>query len=137
MHGLKCLICGKEYFYDSKICHECQDYAIYSGLVDESLFVATIERKNCKWNCSRVIKSDLKSNKMLKRDKIHVCITKEPRNYSTKAHYKYSWNTESINKLKTCLEESIKQSKLNINPDLLDDIVDFLKVKTSSLLIYE
>jgi len=113
MHGLKCLICGKEYFYDSKICHECQDYAIYSGLVDDSLFVATSERKNDKWNCSRFIKSDLKSNKKLKRDKIHVCITKE------------------------CLEESIKQSKLNFNPDLLEDIVDFLKVKTSSLLIYE
>lgn len=41
---LKCQICGKEYLYDRKICHTCEETAITSGLGSQ-------EGNNRKWRC--------------------------------------------------------------------------------------
>jgi hypothetical protein len=43
---LECPICGKEYDYESRICKECEDYAIYS----QSTLKNTILGE--KWNCA-------------------------------------------------------------------------------------
>jgi len=43
--SLNCPICGKKYFYDRKICQECEDSSIYSGLI------TTFGEETQKWNC--------------------------------------------------------------------------------------
>ncbi|MFW9880649.1 MAG: hypothetical protein ACFFG0_46875 [Candidatus Thorarchaeota archaeon] len=45
---LKCQICGKEYLYDGKICHTCEESAIISGLTSQN-------RKERKWRCDNFI----------------------------------------------------------------------------------
>ena len=45
---LKCQICGKEYLYDGKICHTCEETAITSGLSSQY-------GKDHKWRCDNFI----------------------------------------------------------------------------------
>ncbi|MFX0081869.1 MAG: hypothetical protein ACFE94_08960 [Candidatus Hodarchaeota archaeon] len=45
---LKCQICGKEYLYDGKICHSCEESAITSGLTSR-------EGYEHKWRCDNFI----------------------------------------------------------------------------------
>lgn len=137
MHGLKCAICGKEYFYESKICHECEEYAIYSGLVRTENFVGGTANEVYKWNCSGIMnKNSLLSIKSSGK-KIYFCITQEPRNYKPKDSIHYIWNSDSAIRLRACLEDSIERANLNLEPEIVDDVMDFLKIRTSSLLSYE
>ncbi len=45
---LKCQICGKEYLYDGKICHTCEEIANTSGLSSQ-------DGKDRKWRCDNFI----------------------------------------------------------------------------------
>ncbi len=137
MHGLKCAVCGKEYFYDSKICRECRDYAIYSGLTKGDFFVGNSVNINYKWNCTQFLTRDSNTITESTSNKRNFCITKEPKNYKIESNVNYKWNPGSITKLKTCLEESIKQANLDLSPEILDDLLDFIKVRSGSILSYE
>lgn len=63
---LKCQICGKEYLYDGKICHTCEETAITSGLSSQ-------DGNYRKWRCDNftelnglVFGSNLDNKKELK-----------------------------------------------------------------------
>ncbi|MHA2390982.1 MAG: hypothetical protein ACXAEX_03360 [Promethearchaeota archaeon] len=45
---LKCHLCGKEYFYDSEICHECEEIAV-TGLRSQD------RRNSNKWRCDNFL----------------------------------------------------------------------------------
>ena len=137
MQGLKCAICGKEYFYESKICRECEEYAIYSSLTKSDIFVEDSANKFYKWNCNRFIHEDTIPVIRSDSKRIDFCITKEPRNYKAKNPTDYVWNSDSAIRLRTCLEESIENARLNLKPEIVDDFMKFVKVRTSSLLSYE
>ncbi|MEJ2294340.1 MAG: hypothetical protein P8Y23_06175 [Candidatus Lokiarchaeota archaeon] len=127
MHGLNCAICGKEYFYESKICHECEEYAIYSGLAKTENFVEETVSDVYIWNCSGIRDKGFLSLIRSSNKKIYFCITQEPRNYKSKNSDHYFWNPESAIRLQTCLEESIERANLNLEPKLVDDVMNFLK----------
>jgi hypothetical protein len=46
--SLKCQFCGKEYLYDMKICHSCEEKAITSGLNSQ-------DRNDHKWRCDNFL----------------------------------------------------------------------------------
>ena len=70
---LKCQICGKEYLYDRKICHTCEETANISGLSSQDgnyrkwrcdnfielnglVFGSNLEkRKARRWNCETAV----------------------------------------------------------------------------------
>ena len=70
---LKCQICGKEYLYDGKICHTCEETANISGLSSQDgnyrkwrcdnfielnglVFGSNLEkRKARRWNCETAV----------------------------------------------------------------------------------
>ncbi len=137
MHGLKCAICGKEYFYESKICRECEEYAIYSGLTKSEIFVEASTINFYKWNCDRFIHKGTIPIIRSGSKRIDFCITKEPRNYKNKGPTHYFWNSDSAIKLRACLEESIEKVRLDIKSKIVDDFMEFFKERTDSLLTYE
>lgn len=137
MHGLKCVICGKEYSYESKICRECEEYARYSGLIKSEIFVDDSTKGFYKWNCDRFVHRS--TIPMIRSDsnRIDFCITKEPQNYKIENPTQYFWNSDSAIKLRACLGGSIEKVKLNIKPKIVDDFIEFFKERTDSLLSYE
>ena len=137
MDGLKCVVCGKEYFYDSKICRECRDYAVYSGLTKGDLFADNSANNYYKWNCAQFLTRDSNTITESTSNKRKFCITREPKNYKIESNPNYKWNPGYITKFKTCLEESIKQANLDLGPEIVDDLLDFLKVRSGSVLSYE
>ncbi len=51
--SLKCQLCGKEIYYDRKVCHRCEETAVKSGLNAQD------GKHNNKWRCDNFL--ELKS----------------------------------------------------------------------------
>ena len=137
MHGIKCRFCGKEYFYDSKICRECEDYAIYSGLTKTGIFVDSSGNKFDKWNCSGNLNKGSFPSISLSSKKLYLCITKEPRNYKPENSIRHIWNSDSAIRFRRCLEESIEKENYDIKLEIVDDFMNYPRMRTISLLSYE
>ena len=137
MHGIKCRFCGKEYFYDSKICRECEEYAIYSGLVKSEIFVENSGNKFDKWDCSGNLNKESLSTVKSRNKRIYFCITEEPRNFKPKNSTQYIWNSDSAIRFRTCLEELIEKSNLDLEHEIVDDFMNYLKMRTNLFLSYE
>ncbi|MFX1457388.1 MAG: hypothetical protein ACFFDB_18635, partial [Promethearchaeota archaeon] len=90
---IKCPICGKKYHYDRKICQECEDYSIYSGLAEDK------KKTNHKWNCSIFLGIDTSAFKVSNTCELIKDLTPEPANLITKVRRIYDWNTEAINRI--------------------------------------
>ncbi|MFW9880017.1 MAG: hypothetical protein ACFFG0_43640 [Candidatus Thorarchaeota archaeon] len=121
---LKCPVCGKKYRHDSKICHECEDHSIYSGLTDIG------DRDNHKWNCSIFLDIDTIAFKSSKIRELIKDLTPEPNNFAIHENTSYDWNCKPINKSK--LDTKNIQNTLTIK-----DFSTFMKSKKYSSLIYE
>lgn len=137
MHGIKCRFCGKEYFYDSKICREYAEYAIYSGLVKSEYFVGKSANKIYKWNCSGNLNKNLLPIVTSRNKRIYVCIAEEPRNYEPKNSTRYIWNSDSAIRFRKCLEESIEKSNLDLEHEIVDDFMNYLKMRANLFLSYD
>jgi len=95
---LKCQICGREYLYDRKVCHTCEETAITSGLSSQDgndrkwrcdnftelnglVFGSNLdnpERKLCRWNsdtvmaCMELSTSDLDTVESIVKEVPHL-----------------------------------------------------------------
>ncbi len=122
---LKCPICGKDYSYDRKICLECEEYSINSGLVEqeEGTFHA--------WNCAIFSKSN---NLVFGTGK--SLITKISMNgsaYFTEKTGKYKpiWNCE------VAIKSDDTDIKSEYIPEKLDYIINMNRDKHKVPLLYE
>ncbi|MFX0081867.1 MAG: hypothetical protein ACFE94_08950 [Candidatus Hodarchaeota archaeon] len=121
---IKCPVCGKKYRYDSKICQECEDYSISSGLTDFG------GRDNNKWNCSIFLGIDTIAFKTSKTCELIKDLTPEPNNFAIHERASYDWNCEPNNKL-NLNSENIRKALT------IKDFSTFMRSKKDSSLIYE
>ncbi len=121
---IKCPVCGKKYKYDRKICQECEDYSIYSGL-------AKVDGKiSHKWNCAVYLGLDTITFKTGKISELTQELSPEPINLAVEKRNFYYWNCESINQL-------CKKEKRSLSPVTLGDFSTHVRNKTNSSLFYE
>lgn len=86
--SLKCPICGKKYYYDAKVCKNCEDYSIKSNLIfDES-------NKRFNWNCNRFF-DDNRSIFSGKSIRTQVKLLPEPKDMRIILPQFYEWNCDS------------------------------------------
>jgi len=89
--SLNCPICGKDYFHDRKICQECEDSSIYSGLI------ATQGEENQKWNCGIFLEGN---NSVFGKNKpfdSYVNIASTPKTRREKNREINAWNCNTAN----------------------------------------
>jgi hypothetical protein len=86
---LKCPICGKEYYYDSKICQICESKFINSGLTINA------EDKPKRWNCGIFLEFDTLAFGKHKPDNAYIKISSEPKFNDFKIKKEYNWNCDS------------------------------------------
>ena len=84
--SLRCPICGKEYFYDRKICQTCEKELINSGLIEID------SRRSQKWNCSIFLDFENLAFGRRKPDEPYYKIASEPNFYDCKPRKQYPWN---------------------------------------------
>ncbi|MFX1373578.1 MAG: hypothetical protein ACFFCE_17145 [Promethearchaeota archaeon] len=93
--SLKCPVCGKEYYYDRKICQVCEERSIYSGLV------CTNENKPQKWNCDIFLECNTLAFGRYKPNNAYVKIASEPKFSDFNTKNAYNWNCDSINEFES------------------------------------
>ncbi len=84
--SLKCPVCQKEFNYESKICQECEDYSIYSGLINKG--GTNIQ----KWNCGVFLGFNSSAFKNTKIYDSSVKIISELKKMDTKKQKIKYWN---------------------------------------------
>lgn len=121
---IKCPICGKKYYYDSKICQECEDHSVHSGVAD-------LERKLYhKWNCSVFLEIPSTAYKTSQMCELTKDLSPEPNNLVIQKRNYYEWNCEPV----SCSHENIKIPSQVLT---LGDFFIMLKSKSDSYLLYE
>ena len=118
---IKCPICGKKYKYDRKICQDCENYSIYSGVA---------EIGNKKWNCSVFLGIETMAFSTNKTFKSIKKLTLEPRNFITNERKSYDWKTKDVSRFKRKMENS--SIRLPVN-----DFSTIKKYRSSASLLYE
>jgi hypothetical protein len=128
---IKCPICGKKYHYDRKICQECEDYSIYSGLADIN------NKKNHKWNCSIFLGCDTIAFKTSKTWELTKNLTPEPENFAIHEKELYDWNCETVNRSKGYKESSPMKQLLENFSAKNKNKIGIVRSKSIASLIYE
>ena len=128
---LKCPICGKEYFYDSKICQMCENKSHYSGLINNDV------NKSQKWNCGIFLEFDTLTFGKHKSNESYIKIASEPKFLDFKPKKEYIWNCDS--KIKFSNFSTLKSgiSQLKIIKKLPRSSSRILKEKINSSIMYE
>ncbi|MFX1324419.1 MAG: hypothetical protein ACFE8N_05650 [Promethearchaeota archaeon] len=121
---IKCPICGKKYYYDSKICLECEDYSIYSGVSEHE------GKLHHKWNCSIFLDIPSSAYKVSKVCDLTKDLSPEPNNLIIHERKFYDWNCESVS-------HSWGNVKKSSNSLTLGDFLTIMKSKSDSYLLYE
>lgn len=134
---LKCPVCGKKYSYESKICKTCEDYLKYSSLINSIEESGYKEDYTHKWNCAVFLDDNRFIFTIKKRSKVKLELTNEPLNLRITPARNYDWNTESATRFKACIKKSLIESKIPVDPELIDDIMEVIVRKIDSPLIYE
>ena len=134
---LTCPICGKEYFCESKVCKECEDYLKYSGLANLTDINENRNIYSYKWNCAVFLKDKNFVFATKLRPKMYVEITSEPFNLRIAPARHYELHSETATKFRYCIETSSRESDIAANSELIDDIMKVVKERSDSLLIYE
>ena len=88
--SLNCPICGKEYFYDRKVCQECEDSSIYSGLI------TTYGGENQKWNCGIFLEDNNTVFGKRKPFGSYINITSTPKTLREKNRRIHAWNCNTV-----------------------------------------
>ncbi|KKN34324.1 hypothetical protein LCGC14_0794860 [marine sediment metagenome] len=125
---LKCPVCEKEFHYESKICQECEDYSIYSGLINR-------EGTNIqKWNCGVFLGFNSSAFRNTKIYDSSVKIISEPKKMNTKKQKIEYWNCDikKGNNPYTNIELSKKLDPISLVDEFIID-----KKKFNYSLIFE
>jgi hypothetical protein len=128
---LKCPICGEEYSYEGKICLECEKRSLYSGLAKKE------DLKDYTWNCA-IFLDDYKSifgvHKSLRH---YLKLTAEPSKLKVRGAKRYEWNTDTAVRFKYCIVQSLMDSGIQYDSELVEDILNVIEKKAISSLVYE
>lgn len=88
---LKCPICGKEYFYDAKICQSCENYSINSKLINIA------PNKRYKWNCNYFFDDKRGIFSVCKSIRTQIKLLPEPKDMRIILPQSYEWNCDASN----------------------------------------
>jgi hypothetical protein len=121
---IRCPICGKKYSYDRKICQECEDYSIYSGVYDVD------GKKYHKWNCSVFLKISSSAFKTSKIRELTKELSPEPNNLVIHEREIYDWNCEPNHHI-------YRKKETTYTPLTLGVFSTIMKNKTDSHLFFE
>lgn len=121
---IKCPICGKKYSYDRKICQECEDYSIYSGLTNFN------GENQHKWNCSVFLGISSTAFKISKIIDLTKDLSPEPNNLAIHERETYEWNCEPNHHF-------YRKKETNYTPLTLGIFSTIIKNKTDSHLLFE
>jgi len=128
---LKCPVCGKEYFYEGKICQDCEDYSTYSGLTKIESF------DKHKWNCALFLEKDNSAFKVSSYCIPYSKLTPEPVNIKIGERVDYEWNSDTFRRFSRRSERTPAKSWLDLLSKLADSELDFIEKRDSTPLIYE
>ncbi|MFX1329342.1 MAG: hypothetical protein ACFE91_14530 [Promethearchaeota archaeon] len=128
---LKCPICGKEYFYDRKICQICENISLYSGLIDND------EIKSQKWNCGIFLEFDTLAFGKHKPNDTYIKIASEPKFSDFKPKKEYVWNCDSKIKFRNFFTLKSGISQLRSIKKIPIPSSRILKEKINSSMMYE
>lgn len=129
--SLKCPICGKEYFYDRKICQTCENKSIISGLVYSDKLISQ------RWNCSTFLEFESPAFGRRQPDEPYYKIASEPKFYDCKPKIEYSWNCNTRFKVRNLLFLDSEGSQLEDLERLPSADSTALEKGRKVLLIYE
>ncbi|MFX1601700.1 MAG: hypothetical protein ACFFB6_13990 [Promethearchaeota archaeon] len=129
--SLKCPICGKVYFHDSKICQICESKSIYSGLIKND------DNKSQKWNCGIFLEFDTLAFGKHKPDDSYIKISSEPKFTDFKPKKEYNWNCTSQMRYRNFFDLRSGISQLKSVKKLRFTRSSIFEKETINLLIYE
>ena len=118
---LKCPICGKEYFYEAKICQSCNNYSINSDLIIND------PNKRYKWNCNYFFDDQQGIFSVCKSIRTQIKLMPEPKDMRISLPQLYEWNCSAIN--------SKVEKKARIPLVYIE--LDIDKERENSYLVYE
>jgi len=129
--SLRCPICGKKYYYDRKICHDCEDYSKYSGLTNIDEFYIQ------KWNSGVFLGFDSIVFGKQKVNDAYIKIAPEPKLRKFKLRKDFRWNYESNIRFNNYCTERDYFSQLKSLRDLKTEGSRFFRRETNNFLVYE
>ena len=121
---LNCPICGKKYFDDSKICQECEDSSIYSGLI------TTYGEESQKWNCGIFLEDNNSVFGKRKTFDSYCNIASTPKTLREKTQSINAWNCSTA---MTSNKQS--ESERETNKLFHQNVVE--KYKLQKLMVFE
>lgn len=104
--SLVCPICGKKYYYDSKICQACEDSSTYSGLI------IAFGEENQKWNCGIFLEDNNSVFGKRKSYESYINIDSIPKTLREKNLSIHAWNCSTAMKSNN-LSESEREGETN------------------------
>ena len=127
---LKCPICEKEYYHDSKVCETCENESNNSGLL-------YTYKKSQKWNCGIFTEFDALTFDHQKPDEVYIKIACEPKFSDFKPKGEYIWNCNSRFRFRNFfnLKDGISQLETIENFSPID--LTIFKPEKNKALIYE
>ncbi|MFX0043761.1 MAG: hypothetical protein ACFE8L_12690 [Candidatus Hodarchaeota archaeon] len=120
---LKCPICGKEYFYEAKICQSCNNYSINSNLITND------PNKRYKWNCNYFFDDQRGIFSNCKSIRTQIKLIPEPKDMRITLPQLFEWNCD-ISKYDSKVEKKARIPLVYIE-------LDIDKERENSYLIYE
>ena len=90
--SLKCPICGREYFYDAKVCQDCENYSIESNLINCG------PNKGYKWNCNYFFNDKRGIFSICNSIRRQIKLMPEPKDMRITIPLFYEWNCDSSNR---------------------------------------
>ena len=122
--SLNCPICGKEYFHDRKICQECEDSSIYSGLI------TTYGEESQKWNCGIFLEDTNSVFGKRKPFDSYFNIASTPKTLREKNRSTNAWNCST-----TITNNEVSESLRETHELLYQYVVE--KNKLQKLMVFE
>lgn len=129
--SLKCPICGREYYYDRKICQECEDYSNYSDLIE---FKG--KNKN-RWNCAIFLNSNNFVFGLKKSSKSKVKFNSEFSNLRANEREFYNRIYNSPIEFNDYSNNHIKNTEFKLDSTSIVDKFNKIKKEVNLSLIYE
>jgi len=120
---LKCPICGKEYYYEAKICPDCNNYSNNSNLMSSD------PNERYKWNCNYFFDDQRGIFSICKSIRTQIKLIPEPKDMRITLPHLYEWNCGIDN------NESKVETKARIPLVYIE--LDIDKERENSHLIYE
>ncbi len=121
--SLKCPICGKEYYYDRKICHTCEDKSIDSINIPENYTYSHYEQTTAFGH--------------QKPDEFYIKIASEPKFSDFKPKEEFIWNCNSSLKFRNFFNLKYGISQLKTIKNLPNIESKIFEKEKNYLLIYE